>query len=130
MSATATSQKRTHFRGKARLPLRLDVAFCPAESDTGELSRAVTRNISLGGAFIVHDEPLPIGTEIYLEISLPGLVEPLELGAEVRWLIPPGDGNSVAGMGVEFVDTSVDTQLRLTEYFASRTGADEPGSAE
>lgn len=86
---------------------------------------AVTRNISTGGAFIACADPLPIGTELYIELYLPRTEEPLELSAEVRWLIPPGDEPDDVGMGVEFLDVSVDAQLRLNDYFASLTGIED-----
>lgn len=124
MSAPVRQAKRTHFRGKARLERRLELAFCPADSETDEMLAAWTRNISSGGAFIAFEHPLPIGTELYIELYIPTAEEPIELDAEVRWLVPPGDDNGETGMGVEFIDLSVDSLLALNEYFASLTGTE------
>jgi uncharacterized protein (TIGR02266 family) len=127
MNGKAKNEQRTHFRGKARLHRRLELAFCPADSDSDVLITASTRDISVGGAFIEHDRPLPIGTELYVELYVPTAEEPLELDAEVRWIVPPGDDDTVPGMGVAFLDLSVDALLMLNEYFASLTGTDSDG---
>jgi uncharacterized protein (TIGR02266 family) len=127
MNGKAKSEQRTHFRGKARVHRRIELAFCPADSDDDVLITASTRDISVGGAFIEHDRPLPIGTELYVELHLSTAGEPLELDAEVRWIVPPGGEGVVPGMGVAFLDLSVDALLMLSEYFASLTGRDRDG---
>jgi uncharacterized protein (TIGR02266 family) len=127
MNGKAKSEQRTHFRGKARLHRRVELAFCPVDSESDDLITASTRDISVGGAFIEHDRPLPIGTELYMELYVPTSEEPLEIDAEVRWIVPPGGDGIVPGMGVEFLDLSVDALLMLNEYFASLTGTESDG---
>jgi type IV pilus assembly protein PilZ len=53
------------------------------------------RDISLGGMFIVTEQPLPFATEIVVHVMLPGHKSEFALPSVVRWV---GGG----GMGVQF----------------------------
>jgi len=88
------------------------------------MTTTVTRNIGLGGAFVLSENPLPVGTELVLAIRVPTRDEPIELMAEVRWLIPADEDADGSGMGVQFLDIDVDTLLALNNYFASLAGTD------
>ena len=44
-----------------------------------------TENLSSGGTFVATNRPLPIGTEIKLVLSFPGLLEPISVVGTVRW---------------------------------------------
>ena len=106
-------ERRTHFRGKARpgrvLPLRFR-----AEGHTAWVI-AQTRNIGVGGAFIVSQLVQPIGSALAVEITLPTSDRAFTLNAEVRWAAHDG-------MGVQFVGVDVDILLELNDYFATLTG--------
>jgi uncharacterized protein (TIGR02266 family) len=115
-------QKRRHFRGKPRPGCRVDVGYRPAGGD-GPMAAAVTRNLGVGGAFILTDRPEPTGTTLEIHIRIPSDPDPVVVSGEVRWTTPAGsDGDP--GMGVVFVDVPVDGVLRLSEYFASLTGSE------
>ncbi|MBX3162191.1 MAG: PilZ domain-containing protein [Deltaproteobacteria bacterium] len=110
-------ERRTHFRGKARpgrvLPLRFR-----AESHSQSHSAwviAQTRNIGVGGAFIVTQLIQPIGSLLTVEITLPTSDRTFVLAAEVRWAAHDG-------MGVMFVGVDVDILLEMNDYFATLTG--------
>ncbi len=126
MKAPRKYEKRTHYRGTARPGRRVTLGYRPLESDA-ELSAATTRNLGVGGAFILCDDPLPIGTELYVELEIPTADESIAVDAEVRWLVPRGDEHDNPGMGVQFLDVSVDALLQLSEYFASLTGQELDG---
>jgi uncharacterized protein (TIGR02266 family) len=81
---------------------------------------AHTRNIGVGGAFIVTPFPAPVGSQLRLTIEMPN-GQPLEVRAEVRWLGQPEPDQP--GMGVRFAGLDVDQLLLLNEYFASLTPA-------
>ncbi len=79
--------------------------------------RSRTRNIGVGGAFVVTDRPPPIGTQLTLALIVHDSPRrppwTLELRGEVRW--QKGESNVVgeeAGMGVVFYGLDVE-QLRL-----------------
>jgi len=60
-----------------------------------------TENLSSGGTFVTTNRSLPIGTQIQLVLSFPGLLEPISIEGTVRWT----RGDNVAGdagAGIEF----------------------------
>ncbi|NVB77310.1 MAG: response regulator [Kofleriaceae bacterium] len=67
-----------------------------------------TENLSSGGTFVATNRRLPIGTQIQLVLSFPGLLEPVAVTGTVRWTRgPTGDGDVVgegdeAGAGIQF----------------------------
>ena len=85
-----------------------------AEAHTAWVS-AETRNIGVGGAFIVTQLVQAIGTQLSLELVLPTSDAAFTLPAVVRWA-------SSDGMGVQFVGVDVDVLLELNDYFATLTG--------
>lgn len=113
----ATHERRTHFRGKARpgrvLPIRFRAAGEPGWVDSE------TRNIGVGGAFVVTAAPRAIGAKLDLELVLPTTERRFPLTAVVRWVQTTG---AELGMGVQFVDVDVDILLELNDYFSTLTG--------
>lgn len=83
---------------------------------------AETRNIGVGGAFILGAE-LSVKTEIDMEIDVAGRDGPLRLGGEVRWSAD-GKGSDPVGVGVQFLDVDIDVLLELNSYLATLTGTD------
>ena len=81
----------------------------------GAWVEAETRNIGVGGAFVVTKLVQPVGDAVTIELSLPTTDQVFTLPAVVRW----SDGN---GMGVQFVGVDVDVLLELNDYFATLTG--------
>jgi hypothetical protein len=110
-------ERRSHFRGKPRPGRRVEVTFTAAD---GTPVRAFTRNIGVGGAFVVTDRPARPGTPLTLSIHVPTASTPLEVRAEVRWA-----GDDPSGMGLKFGGLGVEELLLLEEYFASLTGSEE-----
>lgn len=106
-------ERRHHFRGKARpgrvLPIKFRAAGHTAWID------AQTRNIGVGGAFIVCKLVQPAGAQLAVELILPTTDRTFALPAIVRWAAPDG-------MGIQFVGVDVDVLLELNDYFATLTG--------
>ena len=84
----------------------------------------VTSNIGVGGAFILASEPLGIGTRVHVQLRVPTSEIPISVDAEVRWTVSRLEDEHGAGMGVKFHGLDVEALLRLSEYFASLTGAE------
>ncbi|HJL16840.1 MAG TPA: PilZ domain-containing protein [Sandaracinaceae bacterium LLY-WYZ-13_1] len=82
-----TTGRRVHERYDRRLKVVV-------QHEGGHIE-CVTRNISLGGMYLVTQSSLPYGTPVELEIYLPALKEDVTIGATVRWTKPDG-------MGVQF----------------------------
>lgn len=59
----------------------------------GKEISAVTRNLSLGGMFIVTPEAFAFGDAVTIQVRLPTLKEDSTLEATVRWKV--GDGYGV-----------------------------------
>ena len=121
MTDSDKRERRAHFRGKARPGRRVDLEYRTG-GDSAPV-RAHTRNIGVGGAFIVSTAPHPIGTKLIVAILVPTATHPIEVAAEVRWVYPDKDGET-GGMGVKFGELDVEQLLALSEYFASLTGAE------
>jgi PilZ domain-containing protein len=106
-------ERRQHFRGKARPGRILPIRF-RAASHTAWVT-AETRNVGVGGAFIVTKLVQAVGTQLALELVLPTSDQTFQLPAVVRWV-------AADGMGVQFVGVDVDVLLELNDYFATLTG--------
>jgi uncharacterized protein (TIGR02266 family) len=84
-------------RRSDREPLTLKVEY-PEASD---LVHDYTQKISRGGTFILTPRQLQVGTQVRIQLSFPGLLEPLTLDGTVRW-VREGDNPDERGVGVEF----------------------------
>jgi hypothetical protein len=106
-------ERRQYFRGRARpgrvLMVRFKTTLHPAWIS------AETRDIGVGGAFIVSADVQPIGTPMTLELCLPTSDQVFTLPAIVKW------AKDTEGMGVQFVGVDVDILLELNDYFSSLT---------
>jgi uncharacterized protein (TIGR02266 family) len=125
MGESKKVERRLHFRGKARAGRRVELTYerLGAAADTPSTpSSTVTANIGVGGAFILTDDPAPVGSRLTIELRIPTTQETLHLRAEVRWARQPKPGRAGAGMGVKFLGLDVESLLALSEYFASLTG--------
>src|SRR5579871_2554981 len=110
-----------HFRGRPRPGRRVAVSYRVVEKhETGPELTAFTRNIGIGGAFVVTADPAPPGTELTLALGVPPDGRKVTVKAEVRW-IADGDDDPVHGMGVKFSGLGVEEVTALNDYFASLT---------
>lgn len=125
------TERRTHFRGRARAGRRVDLEYrIAADDDSEPWLTAVTRDIGVGGAFIFTDAPAAVGTQLALRLKVPTADEPIVAAAEVRWVVAEPSATRPRGMGVKFDALDVDALLSLSEYFASLTHrSDSPGPA-
>jgi uncharacterized protein (TIGR02266 family) len=84
-------------RRAAREPVTLFVEYEGADDLVGDF----TDNLSSGGTFVTTNRSLPIGTQVQLVLSFPGLLEPIAIEGTVRWT--RGDNASGdPGAGIEF----------------------------
>lgn len=73
------------------------------------------RDVSLTGAFLETHAPLPLNTELYLELALERAIG--NVRADVVRIQEPS-WESVAGVGVAFTEFGIDTRERLADYIA------------
>jgi uncharacterized protein (TIGR02266 family) len=118
-------ERRSHFRGRPRPGRRVEVGYRLLDGDEPhDFSKAFTRNIGVGGAFIVTEDPIAPGSELELVVHIPNSGKRIDLRGEVRW-IADGEDDAIHGMGVKFHGLDVDQLLELNEYFTSLTYIDD-----
>jgi uncharacterized protein (TIGR02266 family) len=84
-------------RRAAREPVALVVEYEGAEDLVGDF----TENLSSGGTFVTTNRSLPVGTQVQLVLSFPGLIEPIAIQGTVRWT-RGGNAAGDPGAGIEF----------------------------
>ena len=131
--AESKRERRGHFRGKARPGRRVEVRYRILEGgQLGDEQRAFTKNIGVGGAFIMTTHPPPPGTALQIALNVPAASRALEVRGDVRWVIADADAepdeenapvaaDDERGMGVKFAGLDVDQLMALNEYFGSLT---------
>ena len=98
------------FGDKRKYP-RVGLSVKVTNLSSGSFAYFLATNISAGGLFLKSDEPLPVGTPIKLQLSLPDTESQIVVEAEVvRVQTKPPDGSCPSGMGLKF--TKLDNQGR------------------
>ncbi len=122
----AAPPRRTPWEEKRSQP-RLAVSWHAAFGTPRGVAQAQLKDISLGGAFVVCPEPLPLGERFAIAIDLPAQGM-LELKAEVVWsnVNVPADRIINRGMGIRFIDNEEEKRKTLSEAVAAvlRSSAD------
>jgi uncharacterized protein (TIGR02266 family) len=89
-----------------RVPAQLAVRFV----DGQDFRAAWVSSLSQGGLFIRTQHPLPIGTDIIMEIELVGDLAPIRMQGKVIWDRLAG---RTGGMGIAFTDSIPDRLRKL-----------------
>jgi Tfp pilus assembly protein PilZ len=97
------AQRRRHHR----LPVSVACRYRLANS-SGFVDSAISE-IGVGGALLTTTDPLPIETEITLEVTPPGGAAPIAIAGRVSYHVPSG------GSGLRFVSRDGDGDRRLRE---------------
>lgn len=95
--------RRRHHRLPVQVACRYRVANSPTFFDSA------ISEIGVGGALLTTNDPLPIDTEITLEVTPPGAAAPLAIAGRVSYHVPTG------GSGLRFVTRDGDGDRRLRE---------------
>jgi uncharacterized protein (TIGR02266 family) len=95
-------------RTSARLPIEMWVEEL---TDGSQVFRRAG-NVSRGGMHLDHTIPIPVGTRVRLQFTLPGDNNPIVVTAEIVSIAT----NNVLGMGVKFVEVEPITQNRIDAY--------------
>ncbi len=106
---------RDHYRGKPRPERRVPIRYSVAG---GSVIDSFTKNIGVGGTFILTAHPPEVGTLLHVTLPLANGSPPLSIaGAEVRWSLT--GTSKEPGMGVKFPTLDADQLLALTEFLDS-----------
>jgi len=116
-SRTPAPKEAPSSRVHPRIALRTAVTF---ESEDNFFT-GFTANISEGGLFIATVELLPVGTEVDLNITLPG-DHRLSTTGQVRWLREWNDmtPDIYPGMGVQFTNMPKEVAALLGDFLTLR----------
>ncbi len=103
------SGKRTDVprRRHHRLPVQFACRYRLANS-AGFVDSAISE-IGVGGALLTTDSPLPLETELTIEVTPPGAAAPIAIAGRVSYHAPSG------GSGLRFVSRDGDGDRRLRE---------------
>ncbi len=96
-------RKRRH----SRLPVEIAIRY--RTGDSADLIDSHLGEISVGGALLSTQEPLPIDTEVILEITPPGSVSPISISGRATYHLPSG------GTGLKFLYRDAGGSRRLRE---------------
>lgn len=116
--------RSSHPSGGFRSARSVDARFRvlgPDATPQGPHHAVRTSNLGAGGAFLVTDDPRPVGTRVWIELLLPAPARGLITTGEVRWL-RDSEEDPVRGMGVKFDKLSDDDLLVLGDFLATQTG--------
>ncbi len=78
------------------------VTLCVEYEGADDLIGDFTENLSSGGTFVSTLRDIPIGTQIQLVLSFPGLLQPIAINGVVRWTRQAESEEGDAGAGIEF----------------------------
>jgi Tfp pilus assembly protein PilZ len=90
-----------------RLPVQFSCRYRLAES-AAFVDSAISE-IGVGGALLTTEQPLPLETELTVELTPPGAAAPLAIAGRVSYHAPSG------GSGLRFVSRDGDGDRRLRE---------------
>ena len=95
--------RRRHHRLPVQFACRYRVANSPSFVDSA------ISEIGVGGALLTTQTPLPLETELTLEVTPPGAAAPIAIAGRVSYHAPSG------GSGLRFVSRDGDGDRRLRE---------------
>jgi Tfp pilus assembly protein PilZ len=95
--------RRRHHRLPVQFACRYRVANSPAFVDSA------ISEIGVGGALLTTQAPLPLDTELTVEVTPPGAAAPIAIAGRVSYHAPSG------GSGLRFVSRDGDGDRRLRE---------------
>lgn len=99
----------TDHRSHPRVSLSFNIRYGTPEGNRFE---SIAGGIGIGGLFIESTSPLPSGTKVIMELSLPSQSQTwLTAKGEVAWVCPKADQYTFSpGMGVRFTELPQDTR--------------------
>lgn len=103
------SGNRTDVPRRRHLRLPVSVAVRYRLANSASFIDSEISEIGVGGALLTTPEPLPIDTELTLEVVPPGAAAPIAIAGRVSYHVPSG------GSGLRFVSRDGDGDRRLRE---------------
>jgi hypothetical protein len=119
-SMGSPAEKRIHARHPVKIPVtfrRMDDAgkARTLQDLPAHVKSAQTLDSSLGGMFVVCDEPMKVGDLLSLKIKGPHQAVPFSAFAEVAWVGP-------SGAGLQFLSVKKEDEARLEAFLRTVGG--------
>ncbi len=112
-------------RQSPRVPLVLRVDY-PSKQALAD----ATENISFGGVFVQTRQAFPLGEQVQLSLSFPGLLEAIEIVGKVAWVRAEQSGGRGPGIGFAVEEPEHRKRLeRLLSTEPSVNSEPSPGAA-
>ena len=112
---TTSNQIGEENRLHPRLPLLIRAEI----QIEGNQQISYLTNLSLGGAFLATEKPLPIATPMHLHVFLPWKLGEFEAEARVVWSSRTGTKTDPPGLGLKFTGLDSHAEGRLRAYVDS-----------
>lgn len=111
--------EQRHNPDKRRYPRHEFEAEIGVSSSDGLWTPFFSKNISKGGIFIVTHDPLPVGSQVVLKLTVPPLSQPVVVNGTVRWIreFRHDIDEQVPGMGVQFAEELPDEVITALQKF-------------
>lgn len=103
-----------------RIPVKIRMLI-KEEEGAGELY-FMSKNLSLGGVFLVSDLLLEAGVRVYLEFNLPHRPNLIIVKGEIVWAKDEAEEGISGGMGVRFLNLDSESKKIVTEYVNQKFG--------
>ncbi len=114
--SVAKKYLEVHERKEPRYAVHVKVMFSEQQD---QILTDYTVNLNAGGLFLASPEPVPVGTELFVEFSLSEEEQVVRCQARVAWVndaTNPQKRDLPVGMGLEFVDISNDERAMVEDY--------------
>jgi hypothetical protein len=96
-------------------------AFKANTPESKDFNKVVTEDVSVGGLRINTPSPLPVGTRLWVQLTLPEVPIPVNAIAEVRWSTRAG---SLCNSGLKFESISKTDIEKVERYLFLQKRAD------
>jgi uncharacterized protein (TIGR02266 family) len=108
-------------RAAPRVEAKMHVTYREPSGDHALTNYSI--NVSTGGVFIETESPLPAGTPLLLDFTIPGHDDPIRCTGRVAWINEvdgPGKHRLPPGMGLQFFDLSLE-HMAIIRSFVMRS---------
>lgn len=121
-----SASNKLAWQEKRRHP-RIAVSWRAVIEQSDRRAEVRLKDVSLGGAFVVCEEPLALNQRFKISIDIPDL-ESLPLNAEVVWsnVNIPRDKVVNRGMGIRFIENEEKERRQLQEAITAAFEETEP----
>lgn len=97
-----SDNRRSSTRFAVSVPASLQIAGVTHDTEI--------KNLSLGGALIIHEDRLPNGTRVEVAFKLPGMADSIKVGGTVRWA-------AEFAIGIQFDGLRAKEVFALNQFF-------------